>query len=687
MKTYSAEHIHNVALISHGGAGKTSLAEALLFLSGAINRLGRVEEGTTTSDHDADEIKRHMSVSTSVVPVEWNDHKVNLLDTPGYADFFGEVVGALRVADAALVVIDTASGVQVGTELAWRRADDQNLPRAIFFNKMERENADYERALQDCRRAFGNKVVPLAVPLGHDQDFRGAIDLISMKAYGDGKDAVEPDDAARAAAAKFRDMLIEAVAEVDDDLLAKYLEGETLSEDELRDALCKGVASGKVVPVLCGSATHLHGVAAMAEALVQYLPAADGTPLLLEDGESRPAAPNGPLAALVFKTISDPYLGRLNFFRVYQGSLSSDSHVWNVQHGRDERVGQVMTMRGKQQEPAHQVPWGDVGAIAKLQETATGNTLTIKDSGIRLRGIEFPAPAYAAAVQPKTKADTDKLSAALQRIQDEDPSLHVYRDEGTHEQIIAGLGEAHIGSAAERMERKFGASVTIGEPRVAYRETVTVPAKAQGRHKKQTGGHGQFGDVWLEVEPLPRGGGFEFVDRVVGGSVPKNFIPAVEKGVREALGEGFLAGYPVADVRVILYDGSSHPVDSSEMAFKIAASLGFKKAAHEAHPALLEPIMSVDITVPDEFTGDVMSDLNGKRARVLGMNPDNGRTTVSALVPQAEMLHYATDLRSITQGRGYYVQHLDHYDEVPAHVAQQIIQKAQKAREMAAAAH
>ncbi|HLH20985.1 MAG TPA: elongation factor G [Chloroflexota bacterium] len=681
MKSYSAEHIHNVALISHGGAGKTSLAEALLFLSGAITRLGRVEEGTTTSDYDPDEIKRHMSVSTAIIPVEWDDDKVNLLDTPGYADFFGEVVSALRVADAALVVIDTASGVQVGTELAWRRADEQSLPRAIYFNKMERENADFERALQDCRRVFGNKVVPLTAPLGHELGFRGAIDLITMQAYGEAKEPVSVDDAARAEAEKYREMLIEAVAEVDDDLITKYLEGEALSEDEIRRALRQGVASGKVVPVLCGSATHLYGIAAVADALVRYLPSADSTAMVLEDGEVRPTTPNGPLAALVFKTISDPYLGRLNFFRVYQGSLASDSHVWNAQHARDERIGQVMTMRGKQQEPAHEIPHGDIGAIAKLQETATGDTLTTKDSGIRLRGIDFPAPAYAAAVQPKTKADTDKLSAALQRIQDEDPSLRVYRDESTHEQIIAGLGEAHIGIAAERMERKFGASVTIGEPRVAYRETVTTSAKAQGRHKKQTGGHGQFGDVWLEVEPLPRGSGFEFVDRVVGGAVPKNFIPAVEKGVREALNEGFLAGYPVEDVRVTLYDGSSHPVDSSEMAFKIAASLGFKKAAHEARPALLEPVMAVDITVPDEFTGDVMSDLNGKRARVLGMNPENGRTTISALVPQAEMLHYATDLRSITQGRGYYVQRLDHYDEVPPHIAQQIVQKAQKERE------
>jgi elongation factor G len=687
MKSYSAEHIHNVALISHVGAGKTTLAEALLFLSGAITRLGRVEDGNTTSDYDPDEAKRQMSVSTSLIPVEWENDKINVLDTPGYADFFGEVASAVRVADAALVVIDTASGVQVGTELAWRKADEHNLPRAIFFNRMERENADFDRALQDCRRAFGQKVVPLTVPLGSEQGFRGALDLVTMQGFGEGRTTLEPDDAARAAASTYRDMLLEAIAEVDDDLLAKYLEGEALSEDEIRAALRTGIAAGKIVPALCGSAAQVLGIQALLDALVRYLPDATASPMVLEDGESRPGSPDGPLAALVFKTISDPYLGRLNFFRVYQGTLSSDSHVWNVVKSRDERIGQVFTMRGKQQEPMPQVPFGDVAVVAKLQETATGDTLSTKDAGIRLKGISFPEPSYAASIQPKTKADTDKLSSALQRIQDEDPSLHVQRDPGTGEMIIAGLGESHIDIAAERMQRKFGASVQIGEPKVAYRETVTVGAKAQGRHKKQTGGHGQFGDVWIEVEPLPRGEGFQFVDRIVGGVVPKNYIPAVEKGVREALSEGLMAGYPVEDIRVTLYDGSYHPVDSSEMAFKLAGSLGFKKAAQEARPTILEPVMSVEITVPDEFTGDVMSDLNTKRARVLGMNPENGRTTVSAQVPQAEMLRYATDLRSITQGRGYYTMRFSHYEEVPAHLAQQIAQKAQKQREAAAASH
>jgi elongation factor G len=684
MKSYPAEQIHNVVLISHGGAGKTSLAEALLYLSGAITRLGRVEDGNTTSDYDPDEIKRHQSISTSLVPVEWEGHKLNVLDTPGYADFFGEVAGALRVADAAVVVVDSVSGVQVGTELVWRKADEQDLPRVIYLNKLERENASYDRVLQELRRAFGNGVVPLAAPIGAEQGFRGAVDLVTMQAYGEGQSAEALDDATREQLQSYREMLLEAVAEVDDELIAKYLEGETLTEDEIRAGLRTAIASRKVTPVLCGSASQTRGIKPVLDALTQYLPNATSAPMILEDGESRPGSATGPLAALVFKTISDPYLGRLNFFRVYSGSLAGDSHVWNSTKGRDERIGQVFTLHGKTQDPMTAVGYGDIGVVTKLQETQTGDTFTTKEAGIRLKGISFPEPAYAASIAPKSKADTDKLSSALHRIQEEDPSLHVYREGATGETIMAGLGESHIDIAAERMQRKFGVGVAVGEPKVAYRETITSAHKAQGRFKRQTGGHGQFGDVWLEVEPLPRGSGFEFVDRIVGGVVPKQYIPAVEKGVREALDEGFLAGYPVVDVRVSLYDGSYHAVDSSEMAFKIAASLGFKKAAHEARPALLEPVMAVDITVPDEYTGDVMGDLNSKRARVLGMNPENGRTTISAYVPQSEMLRYATDLRSITQGRGYYTMHADHYDEVPPHIAQQLVDKAQKDREQAA---
>jgi elongation factor G len=687
MKSYSAEQIHNVVLVSHGGAGKTSLAEALLYLSGGITRLGRVEEGTTTSDYDPDETKRHMSVSTSLVPFEWADHKINVLDAPGYADFFGEVVGALRVADLAVVVVDAASGVQVGTELVWRKADEFGLPRAIVLNKMERENASFDRTLQELRQRFGSKVVPLVAPIGSEQGFAGAVDLISLTTYRATAEGEAADEQTQAAVGPYREMLIEAAAELDDDLIAKYLEGEPLEEAEIARVVRQGIGAGALVPVFCGSATHLHGVGALLHALAQYAPSAANSPMILQDGEQRPGSLEGPLAALVFKTISDPYLGRLNFFRVYSGALASDSHVWNTVKEGEERIGQLFVMRGKQQEPVAKVPWGDIGAVAKLHDTSTGDTLSTKDTGLRIKPATFPDPAYAASVQPKTKADTDKLSSALQRIQEEDPSIHVYREGTTGETIIAGLGESHVEIATERMQRKFGVGVTIGAPKVPYRETVSGSSKAQGRYKRQTGGHGQFGDVWVEIEPLPRGAGFEFADRVVGGVVPRQYIPAVEKGVREALAEGLLAGYPVVDVRVTLYDGSYHPVDSSEMAFKIAGSLGFKKAAAEAKPVILEPVMGVEITVPDEYTGDVMGDLNSKRARVLGMNPENGRTTISAMVPQSEMLRYATDLRSITQGRGYYTMSFSHYEELPAHIAQQLVQKAQKEREAAAASH
>src|SRR5579875_51363 len=684
MKSYSAEHIHNVVLLSHGGAGKTSLAEALLFVSGAITRLGRVDDGNTVADYDPDEIKRRMSVSTALVPVEWAEHKLNLLDTPGYADFFGEVCGAVRVADAALFLLDGVAGVQVGTELTWKQADGYQLPRAVFVNKLDRENASFDQALESLRKVFGGSIVPLTAPIGREQNFRGVVDLVTLRAWGEGREELPLDDATRQAAEPYRERLIEAVAELDDALITKYLEGEALTPEEIAAALRQGIAARRLVPVLCGSATTLRGIVPLLDALGRYLPSAAQMPLLLDSGETQPPAPDGPLAALVFKTISDPYLGRLNLFRVYSGTLASDSHVWNVCKERDERIGQLFYLRGNQQEPTAQVGYGDIGAVAKLQETATGDTLTTKEANIRLRGITFPEPAYAAAIQPKTKADTDKLSNALQRICEEDPSLRVRRDEATKETIIEGLGESHIESAVERMQRKFGVGVVVGEPKVAYRETITTTARAQGRFKRQTGGHGMYGDTWLEVEPLPRGSGFEFVDRIVGGVVPKQFIPAVEKGVREAMEEGLLAGYPMVDVRVTLYDGSYHSVDSSEMAFRIAASMGFKKAAEAARPVLLEPIMAVEITVPDEFTGDVMGDLNSKRARVLGMEPRDGRTVISANVPQAEMLHYAADLRSLTQGRGYYTMRFSHYEEEPPHLAQQIIAKAQKERETAA---
>lgn len=686
MKEYPAEQIRNVGLFGHGGAGKTSLSEALLFQSGAINRMGKVEEGSTTTDYDPDEIKRHISVSTALAPCEWRGHKVNILDTPGYADFIGEVVQAMRVVDGALLVVDAVSGLEVGTETAWREAEKNGVARMFFVNKMERENANFPSALQALRTRFGNKVVAIQMPVGSQQNFEGVVDLLTMTMHGADKSGSKDLPAAvRDEAQSLRDSLVETAVEVDDELINKYLEGEEITEDELRGALRTGVVSGTLFPVMCGTALANKAITPVLDALVDYVPDPLGVTVRTGDGEvpAKKLAEQNRLAALVWKTISDPFVGRLNYFRVYSGAVQSDSHVWNPNRGREERIGQLYVLTGKRQDPVPRVGTGDLGAVAKLQETATGDTLTTKDSQIRLAGVEFPSPVFSAAISPKTKADLDKLGTALSRMTEEDPTLRVEKNAETGDMLMSGMGESHVDIAAERMKRKFGVDVNIGVPKVPYRETVTASAKAQGRYKKQTGGHGQFGDTWLEIAPLPRDAetDFEFRETVVGGSVPKNFIPAVEKGVREALQEGILAGFPVTGVRVTLYDGSYHPVDSSEMSFKIAASMGFKKAAADAKPVLLEPIMEMSITVPDSYTGDIIGDLNTKRAQVLGMVPEDGFTTIQARAPYAEVRRYATDLRSITGARGTFTMTFAGYDEVPAHVAQQVIEAAKKERE------
>jgi elongation factor G len=677
MKSYDAEHVFNVALVSHGSAGKTSLAEALLFRAGAITRVGSVEEGNTTTDFDPDEVKRHMSVSLALAPLEWRDCKVNLLDTPGYADFFGEVVEGVHVADGAIVVVDGVSGVQVGTEQVWRAADRRELPRLVFVNKLERENADYDRVLEQLRERFGKQVVPLTIPVGHEHSLNGVAELIGRSFHG--ADAAEPSAdvpaGATAALDQHRETLIEAICELDDDLLGMYLEGEEIEAEGLRTALGEAVRQGKLIPVLAGSAARQIGIQCVLDATVGLLPSAAARPVKTADGE---APANGKLAALAFKTISDPYIGRLTYVRVYSGELHSDMHVWNQAKGRDERIGQLFLMRGKTQEPVQKIGTGDIGAIPKLAETSTGDTLTQKDTPIVLDRPVFPDTAYAASIHPKTRGDVDKLSTALTRIMEEDPTLRVHRETSTGETIMSGLGESHVSIAAERLQRKYGVTVEVGVPKVAYRETIAGTAKAQGRHVRQSGGHGQYGVCFLEVEPLERGGEFEFVDKIVGGVVPRQFIPAIEKGVREAMESGTLGGFPVVDVRVSLYDGKYHPVDSSEAAFKMAGSLGFKAAVAEARPVILEPVMHVEITVPDEFTGDVMGDLNGRRSRVQGMNPAGGYTTIEAQVPQAEMLRYATELRSMTQGRGIYSMSFSHYEEVPAHAAQKVIEERKK---------
>jgi elongation factor G len=688
MKDYDIKQIRNLALLGHGSAGKTTLVEAILFNAGAISRLGRVEDGNTTSDYDPEEIKRGISVSLSLLSVVWGDYKINLLDTPGYADFVGEVKSAVGVADCAIVVVCAASGVEVGTEQVWKYADERSLPRLIFVNKMDRENADFYQVFEQIQSFFGPKCIPLQLPIGAQDSFDGVVDLVRTKAYrGTKSEEAEVPAEMQDQVETFREKLLEAAAETDDELLTKYLEGEGLSEAEIVTALRQAVAEGQLVPILVGSAVTNKAVVSLLDTIVGYAPSpaelgkVKATNQATQKEEELDPSPGGPLVAQVFKTTADPYVGRLTYLRVFSGTLRSDSHVWNASKGRDERLGQLMLVRGKTQEPVPQLMAGDMGAVAKLAETTTGDTLSSKERPLLMPAIRFPEPVYSAAVYPKSKADLDKLGTALSRLVEEDPTLRTHRDPDTAETILSGLGDSHLDVALERMRRKFGVEVEAAVPKVPYKETITVPVKSEYKHKKQTGGHGQYGHVFLELTPLPRGSGYQFSESVVGGVVPKNYIPAVEKGVAEALQEGVLAGYPVVDVKVNLYDGSYHSVDSSDMSFKLAGSHAFRRGMSQAQPVLLEPIVSVKVVVPESYMGDVIGDLNSKRAKVLGMNPRDGLSEIEAQAPLAEMLRYATDLRSLTQGRGTFSMEFSHYEEVPAHIAQQVIAAAKKGRE------
>jgi len=682
MENYQSGQIRNVVLLSHNGAGKTSLSEAMLYQSKAITRLGKVDDGATTSDYDPEEVKRKISLNTSLLPLEWNKTKINILDAPGYADFVGEVKAALRVAEGAVIVVCAASGVEVGTELVWKYAEDKGVPRILFVNKTDRENADFFKTLEQLETTFGRKCVPIQLPIGSESSFEGVLDLITTK----------PSDAPSNLADKvaaFRDKLAEAAAETDDDLIAKYLEGEELTEEELRRGLRAGTAEGKVVPVMVGSALQNKGVTELMDAICSYLPSPKDKGKITarnpqaQQEEAIDPEDAAPVSALVFKTTADPYVGKLTYLRVYSGAINSDSSVWNANKNRAERIGQLYRIRGKAQEPVSRIAAGDIGAVAKLAETGTSDTLCDKEHPLVLDPIEFPSPTLSVAVYPKTKADLDKMGAALTKLSEEDSTISVYKDPVTAETVLSGMGEAHFDVAVEKIKRKFGVELKIDTPKIPYKETITVPVKAEYKHKKQTGGHGQYGHVLLELEPLPRGTGSEFGAKVVGGSVPKNYIPAVEKGVNEALNEGVLAGYPVTDLKVTLYDGSYHSVDSSDIAFKLASSHALRKGVSDGQPVLLEPIMNIQVTIPDSFTGDVMSDLNGKRAKVLGMTPGDGINVIDAQVPLAEVLRYAIDLRSITQGRGGYTMEFSHYEEVPQHVAQRIISESKKESEKA----
>jgi elongation factor G len=686
--SYKTDQLRNVALVAHGSAGKTSLAEAMIFDTGATSRLGKVEEGTTVSDYDVEEIRRKISLNTSIIPCEWNGHKINVLDTPGYIDFVGEVKGAVRVADGAVVVLDAVSGVEVGTELVWGFADEQNLPRLVFVNKMDRENASFTRTLEQLGQKFEGNMIPIQLPVGSESQFKGVVDLVSMKAYlGDKAEEEEIPAGLEDEVEGYRLRLIEAAAEGDDELIVKYLEGEELTEEEIKRGLAIGVESGKVIPILCGSATLNLGVQPLLQAIIDSFPSpADrpeikGTNPATGEEEILEPTPMAPLSVMVFKTIADPYVGKLTYFRVYSGAMESDSRVFNPLSGEEERIGQLYLIRGKEQEPVKTVQTGDIGGVAKLSATITGQTLCDKGHPIVLPAISFPKPVFSVAVTPKTKADLDKMGTALSRLVEEDPTLRVEREPGTGETILSGMGESHVDIATRRLSQKFGVDILTSIPKVPYRETITRTSEAQGRHKKQTGGRGQFGDVFVRFEPLPRGSGFEFVDKIFGGAVPKGFIPAVEKGLREIMRKGVLAGYPTVDFQATLYDGSYHPVDSQEIAFRLAGQLAFKKGIPEAGPVLLEPIMSVTITVPEEYMGDVLGDLNTKRARVQGMEQQRGNSIITTQAPLAEMQRYATDLRSITQGRGIFSMEFSHYEEVPGHLVEGIIAEAKREAE------
>jgi elongation factor G len=672
LKVYPQTSIRNVALVGHGGSGKTSLAEALLFVAGAIPRLGRVEDGNTVCDFDPEETRRAISVSMAIAPFEHDGHKINLLDTPGYADFVGDVAAALRAADLAVFVVSAVEGVEVQTDMAWRMAEQAKIPRALFVNKLDRERASFSRTLDELKERFGTGVAPLELPIGEEGTFKGVVDLLTDTAVtyegenGKGTEGPIPEEM-QGEEHTVHDALVEGIVVADDDLMERYLGDESIEVKELEQALAKGIAEASVFPVLCGSATKLIGVDRLASFLAH-----EGPPPQAEEGQP---------VAFVFKTIVDPYVGRVNLFKVLQGTIKTDASLVNGRTGSDERLHQLSVMRGKEQEPTSEVPPGDIAAVAKLGDTTTGDVLGARGADFAVEPFEPPQPVLPIAIRPKSKADEDKLANALHRLLDEDPALRLERNSETKQTLLWGLGETHLSIALEKLHRKLGVEVATDDVKVAYRETITGTAEAEGKYKKQTGGHGQFGVAFLRVEPLERGSGFEFVDQIVGGAIPRQFIPAVEKGVAEAMENGGTYGYPVVDVKVTCYDGKYHSVDSSEMSFKMAGSLGFKEAMAKANPILLEPISELVVTAPEQYQGDLMGDLNSKRGRILGSAAvGNGEFEIVAQVPTSEVLQYSNNLRSITGGRGRFELRHDHYDPVPSHLVDRLARQDEPAK-------
>ena len=691
MKVYDAQSLRNVSLVGHSGAGKTQLLSALLFDAGAVNRLGRVDEGTTVTDYDEEEIARKHTLSASLAYVEWNRTKINFIDTPGMANFLSDARAALRVSEAALVVVDAVSGVQVSTEKVWSLAAEMETPRVVVLNRLDRERASLSRALDSLRGVFGRTVIPIQIPIGEEKDFRGVVDLVATKSWtfatdGSGKASEAPIPAElQSAAQAARDALIEMVAEADDALMEKFFESGTLSQEELVEGLKRAVAAGRIFPLVCTSATANIGMQPLLDAILNYVPSPAERPFVAtargsEDSVAVKASDSAPAAVFVWKTVADPFAGRITMFRVISGSVKADSTVQNISRETPERFGHLTLLQGKTPTNVAEVRSGDLGAVAKLKDTLTSDLLGDKAVSFTVQPIKFPEPVISYAIEPKSRGDEEKISTALHRLQEEDPSISYNRDMQTKQLLLAGQGQSHIEVTVAKLKRRFGVEVNLKIPRIPYRETITASTEAHGRHKKQTGGHGQFGDCKVRFDPLPRGSDFEFVDDIFGGSIPRQFVPAVEKGLQDARLRGFLAGYPMVDFRATVFDGSYHQVDSNELSFKMAASLAFKDGMSRARPTLLEPVMDVEVYAPSDYAGDLMGDLNSRRGRIGGMDTRGVSTVIRAKVPMAEMLTYEQHLTSATGGRGSYHMEFSHYEEVPAHLHGKIITAAKAER-------
>lgn len=689
-REYPLEKTRNIGIMAHIDAGKTTTTERILFYTGKVHKMGEVHDGAATMDWMVQEQERGITITSAATTCFWKGHRINIIDTPGHVDFTVEVERSLRVLDGSVAIFCAVGGVEPQSETVWRQADRYGVPRIAFVNKMDRIGADFYRVVDMIRERLGARPVPIQLPIGVEDSFVGVVDLIANKAIiyvddlGTRSDVTEIPDDLKEKAAEYREKVIEAAAEMDEELMIKYLEGEELTEEEIKRGLRKGTLENKIVPVLCGSAFKNKGVQPLLDAVVDYLPSPLDIPAIKginpDTGEEdyRKVSDDEPFSALAFKIMADPYVGKLTFFRVYSGHLSAGSYVYNSTKGKKERIGRILRMHANHREEVGEVWTGDIAAAVGLKETTTGDTLCDEKKPIVLESMTFPDPVINVAIEPKTKADQEKMSLALQRLAEEDPTFRMWTDPETGQTIIAGMGELHLEIIVDRLMREFKVEANVGRPQVAYKETIRKSVKSEGKFIRQTGGRGQYGHVWLELEPLPRGAGYEFVNKIVGGVVPKEYIPAVDAGVREAMENGVLAGYPVVDVKVTIFDGSYHEVDSSEMAFKIAASQAFKQGALKADPVLLEPIMKVEVVVPEEYMGDVIGDLNSRRGRIEGMEPrPGGVQAIRAYVPLAEMFGYATDLRSRTQGRGTYMMQFDHYEEVPKNIADSIIAKRQ----------